>query len=70
MDKKKITLSVPTSVDDNLSKIAKQNGMTKSGLVTFLVNQLAEQDGNLYKNKWKAVKSIKKKVRPLPKILT
>jgi hypothetical protein len=51
MDKKKITLSVPTSVDDNLSKIAKQNGMTKSGLVTFLVNQLAEQDGNLYKNK-------------------
>lgn len=37
--KKKITLSVSEDTDKKVSEVAKKYGMTKSGLVTFLVQQ-------------------------------
>lgn len=47
MEKKKITLSIPVDTNDKLGKLAQQYGMTKSGLVNFLVNKLDLKD-NLY----------------------
>ncbi|MGQ7458444.1 protein repA [Streptococcus suis] len=48
MDKNKITLSIPKDTNEKLAELAKTNGMTKSGLVNFLVNQLANKSGDLY----------------------
>ncbi|EAL4079003.1 protein repA [Campylobacter jejuni] len=50
MDKIKITLSIPVDTNEKLAELAKANGMTKSGLVNFLVNQLANKSGDLYSN--------------------
>lgn len=47
-EKKKITLSVPKVTDEKLEMLAKKYGMTKSGLVNFLINKL-EEEGTLYK---------------------
>lgn len=46
--KKKITLSLPEVTNENLELLAKKSGMTKSGLVNFLVNQ-ANENGTIYK---------------------
>ncbi|MBS9339187.1 protein repA [Fructobacillus sp. M2-14] len=46
--KKKITLSLPEDTNASLELLAKKTGMTKSGLVNFLVNQ-ANENGTIYK---------------------
>ncbi|GAP05055.1 ribbon-helix-helix domain-containing protein [Fructobacillus tropaeoli] len=46
--KKKVTLSLPEVTNENLELLAKKSGMTKSGLVNFLVNQ-ANENGTIYK---------------------
>ncbi|MCC9872092.1 protein repA [Streptococcus agalactiae] len=48
MDKMKVTLSIPKETNEKLAELAKENGTTKSGLVNFLVNQLANKPGGLY----------------------
>lgn len=40
--KKKITLSVTENTDKKISELAKKYGMTKSGLVTILVQKATE----------------------------
>ena len=47
-EKKKITLSIPVETNNILEEMAKKHGMTKSGLVTFLINQLKEK-GSIFK---------------------
>ena len=42
VEKKKITLSIPVETNGKLEEIAQKYGMTKSVLVNFLVNQVAE----------------------------
>ncbi|MBC6384346.1 protein repA, partial [Lactiplantibacillus plantarum] len=37
IEKKKITLSIPVETNQKLEDVAKKYGMTKSGLVNFLV---------------------------------
>lgn len=46
--KKKVTLSLPVESNDKLEKMAQKYGMTKSGLVTFLINQ-ADDKGTIFK---------------------
>jgi putative ribosome biogenesis GTPase RsgA len=46
--KKKITLSLPEVTNENLELLARKSGMTKSGLVNFLINQ-ANENGTIYK---------------------
>lgn len=46
-EKKKITLSIPVETDDKLELLAKKFGMTKSGLVNYLINQTNER-GTIY----------------------
>ena len=50
IEKKKITLSIPVETNRKLEELAEKYGMTKSGLVNFLINQVAEA-GTIYKNK-------------------
>ena len=45
--KKRVTLSLPTETDDNLELLAKKYGMTKSGLVNYLINRTVEA-GTIY----------------------
>lgn len=45
---KKITLSIPVETNGKLEELAQKYGMTKSGLVNFLVNQVAEA-GTIYR---------------------
>lgn len=47
-EKKKVTLSIPKKTDEKLEDLAKKYGMTKSGLVNFLINKL-DEDGTIYK---------------------
>ena len=48
VEKKKVTLSLPVeSSNDKLEKMAQKYGMTKSGLVTFLINQ-ADDKGDYF----------------------
>lgn len=47
-EKKKITLSIPVETNNTLEEMARKHGMTKSGLVTFLINQLKEK-GSIFK---------------------
>ena len=47
--RKKKTLSLPVESNDKLEKMAQKYGMTKSGLVTFLINQA--DDKGLFLNK-------------------
>lgn len=47
-EKKKVTLSIPKTTDKKLEDLAKKHGMTKSGLVNFLINKL-DEDGSIYK---------------------
>lgn len=42
IEKKRVTLSLPTETDDKLELLAKENGMTKSGLVNYLINKTVE----------------------------
>lgn len=49
LEKKKITLSLPVDTNERLEDLAVKFGMTKSGLVTFLVNQTDEK-GTIYTN--------------------
>ena len=51
---KKITLSIPVETNGKLEELSKKYGMTKSGLVNFLINQVAEA-GTIYKNKKSAL---------------
>lgn len=46
--KKRVTLSLPVETDNKLEKLAKKYGMTKSGLVNFLINQ-TDEAGTIYK---------------------
>lgn len=46
--KKKVTLSLPVETNKKLEEMSKKFGMTKSGLVNFLINQVAES-GTIYK---------------------
>lgn len=48
IEKKKITLSIPVETNRKLEEMAEKYGMTKSGLVNFLINQVAEA-GTIYK---------------------
>lgn len=48
IEKKKITLSIPVETNGKLEELSKKYGMTKSGLVNFLINQVAEA-GTIYK---------------------
>lgn len=41
--KKNITLSVTKDTDEKISEMSKKYGMTKSGLITFLVQQANEK---------------------------
>lgn len=47
-EKKKITLSIPVETNNTLEEMARKHGMTKSGLVTFLINQLKEKRKRFY----------------------
>jgi hypothetical protein len=47
---KRVTLSLSADTKENLEKFAKQNGMTQSGLVSFLINQLDKTaKGDIFK---------------------
>ena len=46
--KKNITLSLPIETNEKLEKLAKKYGMTKSGLVNMLINQVDEA-GAIYR---------------------
>ncbi len=46
-EKKKVTLSLPVETNEKLEKLAKKYGMSKSGLVNFLINKL-EDSGSLF----------------------
>ena len=46
--KKKVMLSLPVETNTKLEELAKRFGMTKSGLVNFLINQ-TEEIGTIYK---------------------
>lgn len=48
VEKKKVTLSLPVTTVEKLDELAKKFGMTKSGLINFLINQVAEK-GTIYK---------------------
>lgn len=48
IEKKKVTLSIPVNTNEKLEELAQKYGMTKSGLVNFLINQAAEA-GTIYK---------------------
>ena len=48
VEKKKITLSIPIETNEKLESLAKKYGMTKSGLVNMLINQVAE-GGTIYR---------------------
>jgi len=50
IEKKKVTLSLPKETNEKLDELCKKFGMTKSGLVNFLINQLAES-GSIYNKK-------------------
>ena len=50
VEKKKVTLSLPVESNDKLEKMAQKYGMTKSGLVTFLINQ-ADDKTTIFKKK-------------------
>lgn len=45
--KKKVLLSLPVETDKKLEDLATYFGMTKSGLVNFLINQTNER-GTIY----------------------
>lgn len=47
IEKKKITLSIPVETDDKLELLAQRFGLTKSGLVNYLINQTHER-GTIY----------------------
>jgi len=47
IEKKKVTLSLPVDTNKKLEELCKKYGMTKSGLVNFLINQVAES-GTIY----------------------
>lgn len=46
--KKKVMLSLPEETNVKLENLALKYGMTKSGLVNFLINQ-TEETGTIYK---------------------
>lgn len=48
LEKKKVMLSLPIETNTKLEELAKRFGMTKSGLVNFLINQ-TEEIGTIYK---------------------
>ena len=52
-----MTLSLPVESNDKLEKMAQKYGMTKSGLVTFLINQAADDKG-LFLNKKSPARKI------------
>lgn len=45
--KKQIALSLPEQTDEKLKKNAEKYGMTKSGLVNYLVN-MVDETGTIY----------------------
>ncbi|MFT8558227.1 MAG: protein repA [Liquorilactobacillus nagelii] len=47
VEKKNVTLSLPVESDKKLEEMAKKYGMTKSGLVNFLINK-AEEAGTIF----------------------
>ena len=48
MKKMNVTLSLPTDTNAKLAEFAKENGLTKSALVTLLVSKLEKKDGNIF----------------------
>ena len=61
IEKKKITLSIPVETNGKLEELSKKYGMTKSGLVNFLINQVAEA-GTIYKKKKRPVREDARKI--------
>lgn len=47
-EKIRVTLSLPAKTNDDLNELSKKYGMTKSGLVHFLLQRLKER-GDLFK---------------------
>lgn len=47
LEKKKVTLSLAIDTNEKLEELAVKFGMTKSALVTFLINQTQEK-GTIY----------------------
>ena len=43
IEKKSVTLSLPIKTVEKLGVLANEYGMTKSGLVNFLINQLDDK---------------------------
>lgn len=48
LEKKKVMLSLPVETNLKLEALSKKFGMTKSGLVNYLINQ-TEEIGTIYK---------------------
>ena len=46
-EKKKFTLSLPVETIKKLEEVSKKYGMSKSGLVNLLINQVSEK-GTIY----------------------
>lgn len=47
IEKKKATFSLPVETLEKLEKMSKEHGMTKSGLINFLIQQ-AEYKGTIF----------------------
>lgn len=48
VEKKKVMLSLPVETNTKLEKLARENGLTKSALVTVLIQKL-NQEGQIFK---------------------
>ena len=48
VEKKKVMLSLPVEVNTRLEELARENGLTKSALVTVLIQKL-NQEGQIFK---------------------
>ena len=48
VEKKKVMLSLPIEVNTRLEELARENGLTKSALVTVLIQKLSQQ-GQIFK---------------------
>ena len=60
MKKKKVTLSLPVETIKKLDEISKKYGMTKSGLVNHLINQVNEKELFTKKKKRPVARTLKK----------
>ena len=59
-EKKKVTLSLPVETIKKLDEISKKYGMTKSGLVNHLINQVNEKELFTKKKKRPVARTLEK----------